>query len=196
MASLRSARATAIVASAAFASIGLGVAQARHWKSTAIVTVEDDAQDGPDHVDAHRSPVLVISPYTQYGRLDSTHYDTAAALATIEDLLGMKPMSIFDQRAIRMWPAFHDHPNLRPYKAITPKVVPYGAPGFPTNPTNAPLARASAAQDFSGPDRVNETVLNTATWKSVKGPRSRMPAPRHSLVFAPGAPGDEGDGDG
>jgi YVTN family beta-propeller protein len=171
------------------------VSHSPYWKSTAIVTVEDDAQDGPDHVDAHRSPVLVISPYTQYGRVDSAHYDTAAALATIEDLLGMKPMSIFDQRAIRMWPAFHDHPNLRPYKAITPKVVPYGAPGYPTNPTNAPLARASAAQDFSGPDRVNETVLNTATWKSVKGARSRMPAPRHSLVFAPGAPGDEGDED-
>jgi hypothetical protein len=81
------------------------VSHSPYRKSTAIVSVEDDAQDGPDHVDAHRSAVLVIGPYTQHGRVGSTHDDTAAALATIEDLLGMKPMSIFDQRAIRMWPA-------------------------------------------------------------------------------------------
>jgi hypothetical protein len=171
------------------------VSHSPYWKSTAIITVEDDAQDGPDHVDAHRSPALVISPYTQYGRVDSTHYDTAAALATVEDLLGMAPMSVFDQRATRMWPAFHDRPNLRPYRAITPQVVPFGAPGFPTNAASAPLARASAAQDFSVPDRADETIINRATWESVKGVRSKMPAPRHSLVFAPGSPGSEaGDG--
>jgi YVTN family beta-propeller protein len=169
------------------------VSHSRYWKSTVIITVEDDAQDGPDHVDAHRSPTLVISPYTQYARVDSTHYDTAAALATIEDLLGMAPMSVFDQRATRMWASFHDRPNLRPYQAITPAVVPFGAPGFPTNGADAPLARASDQQDFSVPDRVDEAILNAATWKSVKGARSKMPAPRHSLVMAPGAPGADAD---
>ena len=176
------------------------VSHSRYWRSTAIVTVEDDAQDGPDHVDAHRSPALVISPYTQSGTVDSTHYDTAAAIATIEDLLGMEPMSVFDQRATRMWASFRQHPNLRPYQAITPDVTPYGAPGYPTNPANAPLARESAAQDLSVPDRVNEGIFNEATWKSVKGAKSEMPAPRHSLVTAPGAPGgdegEEGEADG
>jgi hypothetical protein len=167
------------------------VSHSRYWQSTVIVAVEDDAQDGPDHVDAHRSPALVISPYTQHGRVDSTHYDTAAALATIEDLLGMEPMSVFDQRATRTWAAFREHPNLRSFRAITPAVVPFGAAGYPTNPSSAPLAAESAAQDFSAPDRAREAVLNAAIWKSVKGARSRVPAPRHSLVAAPGTPGGE-----
>jgi hypothetical protein len=168
------------------------VSHSPYWKSTAIVSVEDDAQDGPDHVDAHRSPALVISPYTQYGKVDSTHYDTAAALATIEDLLGMAPMSVFDQRANRMWASFERRPNLRPYNAITPAVVPFGAPGFPTNGASAPLAAASARQDFSAPDRADEGVLNTAIWKSVRGSGSAMPAPRHSLTVAPGSTGGGG----
>ena len=75
----------------------------------------------------------------------------------------MAPMSIFDQRATRMWGAFADRPNLRPYDAIQPAVVPYGAPGYPVNPANAPMAAASAAQDFSAPDRANEATLNRAT---------------------------------
>jgi hypothetical protein len=73
--------------------------------------------------------------------------------------------------------------------------VPYGAPGFPTNRSSAPLAAESARQDFSAPDRAREAVLNAAIWKSVKGARSRMPAPRHSLVAAPGSPGEEAGGD-
>jgi YVTN family beta-propeller protein len=171
------------------------VSHSRYWKSTLIVALEDDAQDGPDHVDAHRSPVLLISPYTQHARVDSTHYDTAAALATIEDVLGLAPMSVFDQRATRMWGSFRNQPNLAPYRAITPEVVPYGAPGSPTNRSSAPLAAQSAAQDFSAPDRAREAVLNAAIWKSVKGARSHVPAPRHRLSAAPGLPGSEPEDD-
>jgi hypothetical protein len=101
-------------------------------------------------------------------------------------------MSIFDQRATRMWGAFADRPNLRPYDAIQPAVVPYGAPGYPVNPANAPMAAASAAQDFSAPDRANEATLNRATWKAIRGARSKMPAPVHSLVAAPGSAGEDG----
>ena len=146
-------------------------------------------------MDAHRSPVLLISPYTQHAEVDSTHYDTAAALATIEDVLGMAPMSVFDQRATRMWRSLRNSPNLAAYRAITPEVVPYGAPGFPTNRSSAPLAAQSAAQDFSAPDRAREAVLNAAIWKSVKGARSHVPAPRHRLSSAPGLPGAEADDD-
>jgi YVTN family beta-propeller protein len=167
------------------------VSHSRYWRSTAIVVLEDDAQDGPDHVDAHRSPVLVISPYTQHGAIDSTHYDTAAAIGTIESLLGMPPMSIFDRRANRMWAAFGRKANMRAYDAITPKIVPFDEPGYPTNPADAPLARESAAQNYDAPDRIDMQTLNKATWKSVRGAKSRMPAPRHSLRAAPGAPVDD-----
>jgi YVTN family beta-propeller protein len=151
------------------------VSHSRFWKSTAIFVLEDDAQDGPDHVDPHRSTALVISPFTQHARVDSTHYDTAGMLATIEDLLGLSPMSIFDQRATRMWAAFTGAPVSTPYRAIMPRVVPYGARGYPVNPPSAPLAQASAAQDFSAPDAADKHTLNEAIWRSVKGAGSRMP---------------------
>src|SRR5262245_3600456 len=171
------------------------VSHSPYWSSTVIISVEDDAQDGPDHVDAHRAPALVISPYTQSGTVDSTHYDTASALATIEDLLGMEPMSSFDARAIRMWPSFRTTPNLRPYDAITPSVVPFGEPGAPVNGADAPLAEASARMDFSQPDRIPEHTLDAAVWKSVRGAASTMPTPRHALLMPPdlarGEPEDE-----
>jgi hypothetical protein len=105
----------------------------------------------------------------------------------------MAPMSVFDQRATRMWASFSGRPDLRLYRAIMPEIVPFGAPGFPTNPSDAPLAHESAAQDFAGPDRGRESVLNAAIWKSVRGGKSRMPAPRHSLVAAPGSPGADAE---
>jgi YVTN family beta-propeller protein len=153
------------------------VSHSPYWKSTAIVVLEDDAQDGPDHVDAHRSPALVISPYTQHGRVDSTHYSTAAALATIEDLLGLEPMSIFDQRATRMWPAFSPWPNMRSYTAIQPDVVPFGDPDAPTNGAGAHLGAQSAAQNWSVPDGPDKEILNEAIWWSVKGDGVPMPDP-------------------
>ncbi len=161
------------------------------WQSTAIISVEDDAQDGPDHVDAHRAPALVISPYTQSGKVDSTHYDTASALATLEDLLGMPPMSIFDARATRMWPSFRTTPNLKPYDAIQPSVVPFGAAGAPVNAIDAPLAALSAQMDFTRPDSAPEDALSEAIWKSVKGSASPMPAPRHTLMMPPGSTAKE-----
>jgi YVTN family beta-propeller protein len=165
------------------------VSHSRFWPSTLIVTVEDDAQDGADHVDAHRSPSLVISPYTQTGRVDSTHYDTAAALGTIERLLAMAPMSIFDQRATPMWAAFDRTANLRPYTALQPSVVPFGDPGFPVNPPNAPLAAGSAQQDFSVPDGPDEHLLNRAIWESIRGKGVPMPV-------SPGSEQTDPAGDG
>ena len=150
------------------------VSHSRYWRSTAIFVVEDDAQDGPDHVDAHRSTALVISPYTQHGGVDSTHYDTAAMLGTIEDILGLDPMSIFDQRGTRMWPSFSRWAGMRPFTAIPTGVIPFGDPGYPRNPKTAPLAAASAAQDYSAPDAPDEQVLNEAIWRSIRGWRSQM----------------------
>jgi Phosphoesterase family len=156
------------------------VSHSAYWLSTAIIVVEDDAQDGPDHVDAHRAPALVISPFTQTGRVDSTHYDTASALGTLEELLGLSPMSTFDARANRMWPSFTRYPNTGPYDAIMPDVIPFGDPGAPRNGPGSPLADESAAMDFSKPDAAPEELLSEAVWKSVRGADSEMPTPRHT----------------
>jgi len=168
------------------------VSHSRYWPDTAIVVTEDDAQNGPDHIDAHRTVALVISPYTQHGTVDATHYDTSAMVATMEDLLGLPPMSIVDQRATRMWAAFSNRPNLAPYQAKAPSIVPFGAPGAPTNGPTAPMAAASAAMNFEVADATPEIPLNQAIWKSVKGGGSRMPDPRHDVI-AGGGPDDEGE---
>jgi len=143
------------------------VSHSPYWASTAIMVLEDDAQDGPDHVDAHRIPALLISPYTQHGAVDSTHYDTVAMLSTIEHLLGLSPMSIYDQRATPMWAAFSASPNLAPFNPIQPLVVPYGDPGYPVNTADSPMGALSATQDFTVADGPNPAVLNAAIWDSV-----------------------------
>jgi YVTN family beta-propeller protein len=159
------------------------VSHSSAWKSTAIVVTEDDAQNGPDHVDAHRTTSLLISPYTQGGTVESTHYDTAAMVATIEDLLGLPPMSVTDARASRMWGGFLDHPRFRPYNAIEPSVTPFGDPGAPVNGATAAMAKSSASWNFAREDRAPEIALNRAIWQSVKGRHSRMPAPRHTRII-------------
>src|SRR3954447_16475384 len=128
------------------------VTKSPFWPNTAIMVTEDDAQNGPDHVDAHRTLAYVISPYTQTGRVDHTHYDTAGMVATVESLLSMPPMTIVDQRATRMWKGFSRTPNFRPYDAKMPAVIPYGAEGAPVNSDNAPLATASARWNFGVED--------------------------------------------
>jgi len=152
------------------------VSHSRYWRSTAIFVVEDDAQDGPDHVDAHRSVALVISPYTQHARIDSTHYDTAAMLSTIEHLLGLSPMSIYDERATPMWASFRGAPNLSPYHALRPAVTPFGDPGYPKTGTN--VSSAYKGFDFSTPDASDEEVLNRSIWVSVKGSLAGYPKDR------------------
>jgi len=169
------------------------VSKSRYWPDTAIVVTEDDAQNGPDHVDAHRTVALVISPNPQHAKVDSTHYDTSSMVATIEDLLGLAPMSIVDQRATRMWAAFSEKANLRPYDATAPSVVPFGAAGAPTNTSNAPLAATSAGMNFAAADATPEIPLNQAIWKSIRGESSKMPDPRHDLIAGGGAE-DEDEG--
>jgi YVTN family beta-propeller protein len=159
------------------------VSKSAFWPHTAIMVTEDDAQNGPDHVDAHRTLGYVISPYTRTGRVDHTHYDTAAMVATIESLLGMPPMTIADQRATRMWKGFARKPDLRPYDAIMPTVIPYGDKGAPLNTPNTPLATVSSRWNFGVEDATPEIGLNQAIWKSVRGRRSQMPAPRHDYII-------------
>jgi len=167
------------------------VSKSPFWPNTAILVTEDDAQNGPDHVDAHRTLAYVISPYTQTARVDHTHYDTAGMVATVESLLGLPPMTIVDQRATRMWKGFSRKPDYRAYDALMPKVIPFGAEGAPTNASNAPLASVSAKWNFAVEDATPEIPLNEAIWKSVKGRRSAMPAPRHDYIIG-SQPADAG----
>ncbi len=155
------------------------VSHSPYWSSTVICVLEDDAQDGADHVDPHRSPALVISPYTQHATIDSTHYDTAAMLATIEHLLGLAPMSIYDQRALPMWKAFSSTPNMTPWTTIQPTVVPFGDSGYPVNTANTALARACAKMNFKQADAVDDDVMRAAIWQSFHLGKTSSPATQH-----------------
>jgi YVTN family beta-propeller protein len=148
------------------------VSHSRFWGSTAIFVVEDDAQDGPDHVDGHRTVALAISPYTQTGTVDSTLYSTVSMLRTMELILGVGPMTQYDAAATPMSAAFSASSNLRPYTALMP-----GVSLWATNGPNAPLASQSASWDFSKPDTQPMRLANEAVWKSVRGDHSRIPAP-------------------
>src|SRR5438034_309891 len=98
------------------------VSQSKFWPQTAIFVVEDDAQNGPDHVDAHRTVALVISPYTKHGAVDSTMYSTSSMLRTMELILGLNPMSQYDAAATPMFNTFLPDPDPRPYKTLAANV--------------------------------------------------------------------------
>lgn len=98
------------------------VTHSKYWPETAIFLIEDDAQDGSDHVDARRTVALAISPYTKRGFVDSTLYTTSSMLRTMELLLGLPPMSQYDAAATPMYASFGTTANLAPYKALAPKI--------------------------------------------------------------------------
>src|SRR5262249_42958414 len=101
----------------AFGQLIEALSHSKFWPQTAVFVVEDDAQNGPDHVDAHRTTAFVISPYTKRHNVDSTMYSTSSMLRTMELILGLKPMSQFDAAARPMFNAFQAQPDLRPYTA-------------------------------------------------------------------------------
>jgi phospholipase C len=153
------------------------VSRSKFWPETAIFVVEDDAQNGPDHVDAHRTTAFVISPYTKRGAVDSTMYSTSSMLRTIELILGLKPMSQYDAAATPMFNSFQAAADLRPYQAL---------------PANVDLGERNSAQawggqlkmNFAREDAVDDLLLNEVVWRSVRGPDSPMPAPvRAAFVF-------------
>jgi hypothetical protein len=98
-----------------------GLSNSKFWGSTAMFILEDDAQDDADHVDSHRSPAYVISPYTRRGIVDSTLYNTTSVLRTIELIVGLKAMTVFDAAARRMANAFGTTPNLAAYHNEPPR---------------------------------------------------------------------------
>jgi len=151
------------------------VSNSPYWKDTAIVVVEDDAQDGPDHVDAHRSVALLISAYNRPGALIHDFHNTVSLIRTIELLLGIEPMNQFDATATPI-NIFRAEADLRPYKALLPDVA-------LDNLITPPARDASTAfwmqrtleLDLAHADMAEPEVLNRIIWFSVKG-NTPMPA--------------------
>src|SRR5207248_5176797 len=144
------------------------------WKETAIFVIEDDAQNGPDHVDAHRTAGLVISPWCRRREVDSTMYTNASMVRTIELILGLPPLTQYDAGATPMFRCFQRRPMLTAYNPVPPKVD-----LMAVNPSNAPGARQSSLMDFDEYDRAPEDALNRILWRAVKGPALPYPAPVH-----------------
>jgi YVTN family beta-propeller protein len=156
------------------------VSRSKFWASTAIFVVEDDAQNGPDHVDAHRTVALVISPYSRKASVDSTLYSTSSMLRSMELILGLRPMSQFDAAAMPMYASFQPAPDDRPYTHVPARVD--------VTELNSKLAWGadrSRKMDFRKEDAADDLVLNEIIWRSVRGPESKMPPPRRAaFVFA------------
>jgi DNA-binding beta-propeller fold protein YncE len=155
------------------------VTKSKFWKETAIFVVEDDAQNGSDHVDAHRTVALVISPYTRHQCVDSTMYSTSSMLRTMELILGLRPMSQYDAAATPMYNAFQAKADLAGYTHVLPTVDMEA-----TNRKTAWGADLSDKMDFTREDAADDLLLNEVIWRSVRGAESQMPAPvRAAFVF-------------
>jgi len=154
------------------------VSHSKLWPQTAIFVIEDDAQNGSDHVDAHRTTAYVISPYVRRGVTDSTMYSTTSMVRTMELILGLKPMSQFDAAATPMYNSFQSEPDSRPFEAL---------------PANIDLSekntRASwgsgLKMNFAKEDQADDYLLNEVVWKSVRGADSPMPSPIHAAFVLP-----------
>jgi hypothetical protein len=119
------------------------ISHSRFWNDTAIFVIEDDAQNGPDHVDAHRTVGLVISPWVKRAVVDSTMYTTSSMVRTMEIILGLEPMTQFDAVATPMYYAFTTQPVFDPINNLPPQVDVTAR-----NASNTPLAQASMKLDF------------------------------------------------
>ncbi|MBV9880585.1 MAG: bifunctional YncE family protein/alkaline phosphatase family protein [Gemmatirosa sp.] len=142
------------------------------WRSTVVFVLEDDAQNGPDHVDSHRSPLLVVSPWAKAG-VHHRWANTTDVLRTIEELLGLASMSQFDHYGRPLRDVWSDAPDVRPWTALTPSI-----PLTETNTAMGPDARASAHLALDFEDQADEDVFNKILWRAAKGPNAPYPGTR------------------
>jgi DNA-binding beta-propeller fold protein YncE len=161
------------------------VTRSKFWKDTAIFVIEDDAQNGSDHVDAHRTVALMISPYARRGVVDSNLYSTSSMLRTMELILGLKPMSQFDAAARPMYASFQAKPDLRGYAHVVPQTDLDAK-----NVAGAWGAKQSEDFDFTKEDAADDLLLNEVIWRSVRGPDHAMPPPVRAAFVFPHLKGD------
>jgi YVTN family beta-propeller protein len=169
------------------------VSKSPYWKDTAIFVVEDDAQNGPDHVDAHRSTVFIASAYTKSGAVIHTNYNSTNVVRTIEDILGVDYLGLNDANARPMSDVFTEEANLQPYIApipgilcqppVDPNLVPECKdPGSrPVTAAVKPLhdgawwAQATKGFNFNHPDLINADLFNRILWKGIMGDAKPYP---------------------
>jgi hypothetical protein len=142
------------------------------WRNTLVVVVEDDAQNGSDHVDSHRSVLLLISAWNRAG-VYHRFTNTTDVIATIERVLGLGSLSQFDHFGRPVTEIFADAPDLRPYAALTPSVN-----LAERNPSGSRDARESAALDLRYEDMADEALFNRILWRMIKGDGAPYPAAR------------------
>ncbi len=155
------------------------VTHSKSWPETAIFVIEDDAQNGPDHVDAHRTVGLVISPFTRRHHLDSSQYSTVSMIRTIELILGLAPLSQYDAAARPMFASFTDKADLTPYFP-QPNRIDLNE----LNTSTAYGADRSMKMDFDEYDRIDDFELNEILWRSIKGKDAPVPpAVRRAIAY-------------
>ena len=145
------------------------------WNESVVFILEDDAQNGADHIDAHRSTAYVAGGMVKRGFVDHTKYSTSSMLRTMELILGMPPMSQYDAGAEPMWRCFSDTVNGKGFNVVAAEVD-LNEVNSATNPkATSYLMRMSEKLDLSREDRANEQLMNEILWKYVKGERAKLP---------------------
>jgi len=169
-----------------------GLTRSSFWKSMAILIVEDDAQNGVDHIDGHRTVALVASPYAKRGALDATFYAQPSMVKTIELMLGLPALSMFDLVATDMRASFigpDESPDFTPYTALVPQQSLHevnqqvGAITGPHAAERRRAALASARMKFNAPDAAPTDLLNKILWHDARGWGTPFPGVKRSLFF-------------
>jgi hypothetical protein len=142
------------------------------WENSVVFIAEDDAQNGPDHVDAHRTTAYLAGGYVKRHFVDHTMYSSSSMLRTIELILGLPPMSQYDASATPMWRCFNKSSDKTPYKSI-----PSNINLNDVNPSGTKLAALAKGLNFSEIDQVPDNVMNKMLWKSIKGYDAIVPVP-------------------
>jgi YVTN family beta-propeller protein len=172
-------------------AVGLFVDYLSHspvWNETLILVVEDDAQNGPDHVDAHRSPAYIAGGYVKQNYVDHTVYTTASLLRTIELILGLPPMSQYDASATPLWRCFNNNPG---HPAFSAKPCLYNLDE--KNLAESIWQKKSEKFDLTQEDRINDNEFNQVIWKAVKGLDSPCPPSVRAAFFMQNELGEEDD---
>ncbi|MBS1604931.1 MAG: bifunctional YncE family protein/alkaline phosphatase family protein [Bacteroidetes bacterium] len=161
------------------------------WKESVVFVLEDDAQNGPDHVDAHRSPVYMAGGFVKRHFVDHTMYTTSSVLHTMELILGLQPMTQYDAAAVPMWRCFDRETDGSGFVSLPERVDLRDV-----NPARGKLAAMAKGLDFTHEDAQPDAVMNAMLWKAAKGEDAVVPAPvRAAFVKTTSLKTGDGDDD-
>ncbi|MBL4676024.1 MAG: bifunctional YncE family protein/alkaline phosphatase family protein [Mucilaginibacter sp.] len=158
------------------------------WENSVIFILEDDAQNGPDHIDAHRSPAYIAGPFVKRGYVDHTMYSTSSMLRTMELILGLSPMTQYDASATPMWRCFTPDADKKQFKSL-----PSNINLNELNPKDTRLGALAKGLDFSGVDKVPDEIMNTMLWKAIRGENAIVPSPVRAAFVKASQKADDDD---